>query len=56
MAGDVVNLEACSTLNHCSGLTGNNHAICHYSYNLLLAPSLPINLQGIFKIRVIDTL
>jgi len=36
MAGDVVNIKVCSPLKLRSGLTGNYHAICHYSYNLPL--------------------
>ena len=36
MAGDVVNIKVCSPLKLCSGLTGNYHALCHYSYNLPL--------------------
>ena len=42
MAGDVVNIKVCSTLKLHSGLTGNYHAICHYSYNLPLAAILKI--------------
>ncbi len=34
MAGNVVNIKVCSLLKLRSGLTGNYHAICHYSYNL----------------------
>lgn len=34
MAGDVVNIKVCNSLELRSGLTGNYHAICHYSYNL----------------------
>jgi len=37
MAGDVVNIKVCSPLKLRIGLTGNCHAICHYSYNLTLA-------------------
>ena len=37
MAGDVVNINLCSPLKLRRGLTGNYHAICHYSYNLPLA-------------------
>ena len=37
MAGDVVNIKVCNPLKLRSGLTGNYHAICHYSYNLPLA-------------------
>ena len=36
MAGDVVNINLCSPLKLRRGLTGNYHAICHYSYNLPL--------------------
>jgi hypothetical protein len=36
MAGDVVNIKVYSPLKLRSGLTGKNHAICHYSYNLPL--------------------
>jgi len=36
MAGDVVIIKVCSPLKLRSGLTGNYHAICHYSYNLPL--------------------
>jgi len=39
MAGDVVNIKVCSPLKLRSGLTGKCHAICHYSYNLLLCAS-----------------
>jgi hypothetical protein len=34
MAGKVLNIKVCSPLKLHSGLTGNYHAICHYSYNL----------------------
>ncbi len=37
MAGKVVNIKVCSPLKLRSGLTGNYHALCHYSYNLPLA-------------------
>lgn len=37
MAGKVANIKACSPLKLRSGLTGNYHANCHYSYNLPLA-------------------
>ena len=37
MAGKVLNIKVCSPLKLRSGLTGNYHAICHYSYNLPLA-------------------
>jgi len=36
MAGDVANIKVCSPLKRHSGLTGNYHATCHYSYNLPL--------------------
>lgn len=36
MAGDVVNIKVCSPLKLLTDLTGNNHAICHYSDNLPL--------------------
>jgi len=36
MAGKVVNIKVCGPLKLRSGLTGNYHAICHYSYNLPL--------------------
>jgi len=39
MAGKVLNIKACSPLKQRNGLTGNYHAICHYSYNLPLAAS-----------------
>ena len=34
MAGRVLNFKVCSPLKLRSDLTGNYHAICHYSYNL----------------------
>jgi hypothetical protein len=37
MAGNVANIKSCSPHKLRSGLTGNYHAICHYSYNLPLA-------------------
>jgi len=40
MAGDMVNIKVSSPLKLRSGLTGNYHAICHYSYNLPLAVSM----------------
>ena len=40
MAGKVVNIKVCSPLKLRSGLTGNYHAICHYSYNLPLGARL----------------
>jgi hypothetical protein len=36
MAVKVLNIKVCSPLKLRSGLTGNYHAICHYSYNLPL--------------------
>ncbi|OQX80754.1 MAG: hypothetical protein B6D64_02805 [Bacteroidetes bacterium 4484_276] len=39
MAGKVLNIKVCSPLKLRSGLTGNYHAICHYSYNLPLPTS-----------------
>ncbi len=40
MAGKVLNIKVCSPLKLRNGLTGNYHAICHYSYNLPLPTSL----------------
>jgi len=37
MAGKVLNIKAFIPLKQRNGLTGNYHAICHYSYNLTLA-------------------
>jgi len=37
MAGKELNIKVCSPLKQCSGLTGNYHPICYYSYNLPLA-------------------
>jgi hypothetical protein len=34
----VLNIKVCIPLKLRSGLTGNYHAICHYSYNLPLCP------------------
>lgn len=39
MVGDIVNIKVCIPLKLHTGLTGNYHAICHYSYNLSLAAS-----------------
>lgn len=39
MAGKVFNIKVCSPLKLRSGLKGNYHAICHYSYNLPLCAS-----------------
>jgi hypothetical protein len=36
MAGDILNINICSPLKLRCDLTGNYHAICHYSYNLSL--------------------
>jgi len=36
MADNVLNIKVCNSLKLLSGLTGNYHAICHYSYNLPL--------------------
>jgi hypothetical protein len=36
MAGDVVNFKVCIPLILRSGLTGDDHATCHYSYNFPL--------------------
>lgn len=38
MAGKVLKIKVFIPLKLRSGLTGNNHAICHYSYNLPLYP------------------
>ena len=43
MAGKVLNIKSCSPLKQRSGLTGNYHEICHYSYNLPLAVILDDN-------------
>jgi hypothetical protein len=57
MAGDVVNIKVCGPLKLRSGLlaslreapfgrlTGNYHAICQYSYNLLLGKIAKMILQ-----------
>lgn len=45
MAGDVVNINLCSPLKLRRGLTGNYHAICHYSYNLPLGATLRMSAQ-----------
>ena len=42
MAGQVVNIRVCNPLKLHSSLTGNYHAICHYSYNLPLCCNLDI--------------
>ncbi len=36
MVGKELNIKVCNPLKLCSGLTGNYHAICHYSYNFPL--------------------
>ena len=43
MAGEVTNIKVCSPLKQRSRLTGNYHAICHYSYNLPLGSIQVIN-------------
>ena len=53
MAGKVVNIKVCSPLKLRSGLTGNYHAICHYSYNLPLWLSMVR--YTIIVYRVIET-
>ncbi len=40
MAGKVVNFKVCSPLKLRSDLTGNYHAVCHYSYNFPLCATL----------------
>jgi len=40
MAGKVLNIKVCSPLKLRCGLTGECHAICHYSYNLPLGARL----------------
>ena len=40
MAGKVANIKVYSPLKLHSGLIGQCHAICHYSYNLPLAATL----------------
>jgi len=40
MAGKVLSVMVCSPLKLHSGVTGNYHAICHYSYNLQFLRSL----------------
>jgi hypothetical protein len=44
MAGNVVNIKVCNPLKLRSGLTGNYHAICHYSYNLPLCATDEIHI------------
>jgi len=39
MAGNVLNIKLSNPLKQCNGLTGDYHAICHYSYNLPLCAS-----------------
>ncbi len=36
MGGDVIDIKVCSPLKLRCDLIGDYHAICHYSYNLLL--------------------
>ena len=45
MADKVLNIKDCSPLKLRSGLTGNYHAICHYSYNLPLTAILKKYMQ-----------
>jgi len=52
MAGKVLNLKVCSPLKLRSGLTGNYHAICHYSYNLPLAVRLKTMLMIINQQKI----
>ncbi len=40
MAVKVINIKVCNPLKLLSSLTGNYHAICHYSYNLPLSANL----------------
>ncbi len=40
MVGKVLNIKVCSPLKLRSGLIGNYHVICHYSYNLPLGESV----------------
>jgi hypothetical protein len=40
MAGEAANVKISIPVKLRSGLTGNYHAICHYSYNLSLGASL----------------
>jgi len=42
MVGKELNIKVYSSLKLRSGLIGNYHAICHYSYNLPLCTILPI--------------
>ncbi len=42
MADNVLNNKVCSPLKLLSGLTGNYHAIYHYSYNLPLSESTQV--------------
>lgn len=51
MAGDVVNINLCSPLKLRRGLTGNYHAICHYSYNLPLAGIVRKTTQPDIKLK-----
>jgi hypothetical protein len=41
MAGKALNIKVYSPLKLHHGLTGKYHAICHYSYNLPLAVTIP---------------
>jgi len=42
MVGNVLNIKVCSPLKLRSGLKGNYHVTCHYSYNLPLCAIHPI--------------
>jgi hypothetical protein len=49
MAGNVLNIKVCSPLKQRSGLTGNYHAICHYSYNLPLGAKSKDGQRALFQ-------
>ena len=49
MAGNVVNIKACSPLKLLSGLPGKKPAICHYPYNFPLRNQFTIS--GILKVE-----
>ena len=51
MAGDVINIKVCSPLKLRNGLTGNYHAICHYSYNLPLSATPT---EGLYNKQLTD--
>jgi len=46
MAGKVINFNDNSPLKLPSGLTGNYHAICYYSYNLPLRAIITAHRQN----------